>query len=123
MVDLWKAKTQKGGGKSSQDALVAAFLEELRRLPGTENVIKQIKSECIPAMHERLTKRLAKEIFESGIQGRGKFNQIFLLVHSLLFVLYPSYGHTHPCVSVCTRCVGHTGALRLLVLHILHYLS
>ena len=78
MVDLWKAKTQKEGGNVSQEAMVAAFLEELRRLPGTENVIKQIKSEClpVPAMHERLTRRLAKEITESGTQGRGKFNLI-----------------------------------------------
>ena len=76
MVDLWKTKTQEGGGQVSQEAMVAAFLEELRRLPGTESVIKQIKSECIPAMQERLTKRLAKEIIESGIQGRGKFDLI-----------------------------------------------
>ena len=75
-MDLWKAKTQEGGGKVSQEAVVAAFLEELRRLPGTGNLIKQIKSECIP-MHERLTTRLAKEITESGLQGRGKCKVIF----------------------------------------------
>ena len=80
LVDLWKAKTQEGGGKVSQEAMVASFLEELRRLPGTENVIKQIKSECMPAMQERLTKRLAKEIIESGMQGRGRFNLIFYVL-------------------------------------------
>ena len=83
MVDLWKTKTQEGGGQVSQEAMVAAFLEELRRLPGTESVIKQIKSECIPAMQERLTKRLAKEITESGIQGRGKFDLILYIYNTL----------------------------------------
>ena len=102
-MDLWKAKTQEGGGKVSQEAVVAAFLEELRRLPGTENVIKQIKSECIPAMHERLTKRLAKEILESGIQGRGKFNQNLLRVCSfLMFLPHPTHTRIH---RMCER--GH----------------
>ena len=80
-MDRWKVKTQEEGGKVSEDAIASAFLDALRKLNETERVIQQIKSECIPK-RERLTKRLAQEIIESGLQGRGIFEIVELIFFS-----------------------------------------
>ena len=88
-MDRWKVKTQVEGGKVSEDAIASAFLDALRKLNGTERVIQQIKSECIPK-RERLTKRLAQEIIESGLQGRGIFLYIiYHLINILLLRILP----------------------------------
>ena len=69
-VERWKAKTQEKGDEASEEAAASAFLEALRTLNGSERVIQNIKNECLP-MRKKLTKLLAKEITESGDQGRG----------------------------------------------------
>ena len=74
-MELWKEGDVEGG--ASQKRLVNAFLGALKKLQGTEQVVKQIKSECVPLKRDsRLTKRLADEIAESGKQGRGKIKLI-----------------------------------------------
>ena len=69
-MERWKAKTQEKGDEASEEAAASAFLEALRTLNESERVIQKIKSECLP-MRKKLTKLLAKEITESGDQGRG----------------------------------------------------
>ena len=73
-MELWKEGDVEGGG--SQKRLVNAFLGALKKLQGTEQVIKQIKSESVPKRDSKLTKRLADEIAESGKQGRGNIKLI-----------------------------------------------